>query len=323
MSVYKNTKLCQPKNLDLSRIVFGEVKESKEVKGVPQYRRIDLSYKNDDGTIGELVMSTPSIVTSYGVSEIKGMMNTSVDDSVSGYQLPLVLYSHGGASQEQKEFVAAFESISEFCRNYVVQNSYKLAKKNMDVMKDQSNKFNPLWYKKIIKKNDKGEEVGDEPDLERGPTLYGKLIVKKKEKGGFEFVTRFRDMDTGMEVNPLTLIGKRCDARAVIKFESIFIGTKTTLQVKVREAIVRVVDSSFKSLLLDSPPTVKEYKDNSFSSSSSLLSSLAPSMESLKISNTVNTSAGDDDDEIKNTFDDDEKPMPPPVKKTVVRKAKT
>lgn len=319
MSNYKNTKLCQPKNLDLTRIVFGEVKESKEVKGVPQYRRIDLSYKNDDGTIGELVMSTPSIVTSYGVCEIKGM-NVGTEDSVSGYQLPLVLYNHGGATPEQKEFVAAFESISDYCRNYVVQNSYKLSKKNMDVMKDQSNKFNPLWYKKIIKKNDKGEDVGDEPDVERGPTLYGKLIVKKKmENKGFEFVTRFRDMDSGSEINPLTLIGKRCDARAVIKFESIFIGTKTTLQVKVREAIIRVVDSTFRSLL-DSPPV----KEASFSSSSLFSSSVVASTISTSPPNldTLKISSCEDEDDIKNSFEDSEEKPQPPVKKSIVRKAK-
>ena len=56
-------------------------------------------------------------------------------------------------------------------------------------------------------------------------------------------------MDSGALVKPLDLLEKHCHARAVIKFESIFIGTKISLQVKLYECGVKLIDLGRKALL--------------------------------------------------------------------------
>jgi len=47
----------------------------------------------------------------------------------------------------------------------------------------------------------------------------------------------------------MDLIEKHCFAKAVIKFESIFIGNKISLQIKLYECEVKMIDSGRKKLL--------------------------------------------------------------------------
>jgi len=61
-------------------------------------------------------------------------------------------------------------------------------------------------------------------------------------------VTRFYDQDDQL-LDPLDLIGKYCFATAAVKIESIFIGNKISLQVKIYEADVEPQQSGTKRLI--------------------------------------------------------------------------
>ena len=77
-----------------------------------------------------------------------------------------------------------------------------------------------------------------------GPTLYSKLIESKK--GGI--LTTFFDSETDEEINPLSLT-THCFVVPAIRIESIFIGNKISVQVKLYEAVIRTLDKGRKSLL--------------------------------------------------------------------------
>ena len=79
----------------------------------------------------------------------------------------------------------------------------------------------------------------------RGPTLYAKLIYYKKQD---KFLTQFYDLD-GESVEADTLMGKHCYAKSAVKIESIFIGSRISLQVKLYEAMVEPSKMGMKRLL--------------------------------------------------------------------------
>ena len=227
-----NTELISANSYDVSRMIFSDPVEGAIPDSTIKYKRINISTLNDDGSVGELVLPTEKVY-SYGVSENINMNSGKVD----GYVLPLVLFNKNGASDEEKNFVDTFNNIVEKCKEYLLENKDELGQYELE--KNDLKKLNPIFYKR-----DKGKIVEGSP-----PTLYAKLIVKKDKKDGNKIISVFFDEDTGDNVNPLELLGKACYARAVIKFESIFIGNKISLQVKLYEAEVKTVNTGMRRLL--------------------------------------------------------------------------
>ena len=233
-----NTQLITASSYDTSRMIFSDPVEGNipDSKPAITYKRINISTTNDDGTVGELVIPTERLY-SYGVSENVNMNTQKVD----GYVLPLVLYDRDGATEEQRAFVQCFTNIVDKCKEYLLENKEELGQYELEP--NDLKKLNPIYYKK-----DKGKIVEG-----AAPTLYAKLIVKKDKKDGNKIISVFYDEETGDQVNPIELLGKACYSRAAIKFESIFIGNKISLQVKLYEAEVKVVSSGTKRLLSNRP----------------------------------------------------------------------
>lgn len=283
-----NTQLISANGYDVSRIIFSEPIEGSipDSKPAITYKRINISTVNDDDTTGELVLPTERLY-SYGVSE-----NTNIDTGkVNGYVLPLVLFNKNGASDEEKAFLDTFNNIVEKCKEYLLANKESLGQYELE--KNDLKKLNPVYYKK-----DKGKIVEG-----ASPTLYAKLIVKKDKKEGNKIISLFFDEESGDPINALDLLGKGCYARAAIKFESIFIGNKISLQVKLYECEVQVVSSGFKRLLQ------------------------RPRAETKVITSTESSKPplDDDDDDAGSLVGDDEdipveEEIKVPVKKPVVKK---
>jgi len=233
-----NTQLITASSYDTSRMIFSDPIEGNipDSKPAISYKRINISTTNEDGTVGELVIPTERLY-SYGVSENINMNTQKVD----GYVLPLVLYDRDGPSEEQKAFVRCFTEIVDKCKEYLLENKDELGQYELEP--NDLKKLNPLYYKK-----DKGKIIEGS-----APTLYAKLIVKKDKKDGNKIMTVFLDEESGDTINPLELLGRACYARTAIKFESIFIGNKISLQVKLYEAEVKVIASGMKRLLSNRP----------------------------------------------------------------------
>ena len=225
----ENTKLIvinnynPKKSMIFSKPILGEVPGSKPKV---EFRRIKISTKNEDGTEGELVIRT-SRLYSFGVSE-----------SFSTYSFPLCLWSGNKPTEEEEKWIEKFNQIVDCCIDHILENKEEIDRFELvrsDLTKTKGG-LNPLYWK--MEKIEDGKNkpyIQKVPD--RGPTLYPKLISYKKG----EFLTKFYDIrseDCNETINPKDLINKGCHAECSIKIESIFIGARISLQVKLYDALV-------------------------------------------------------------------------------------
>jgi len=274
-------------------MIFSEPASGSIPGGGPSisFQRINISTQNPDGSLGELVIPTGRLF-SFGVSE-----NTSPDTGkVNGWTLPLCLWNRDGASKEEKAWSDTFDSIVDRCIDHILENKEELDK--YDLEKSDLKKFNPLYWKKEKKiVNGKAQLVVADGT---GPTLYTKLIYSKKNE---KFVTKFFDTEDN-PIDPLELIGKYCYTTAAVKIESIFVGNKISLQVKLYEAVVEPVQSGMKRLLRPN------------AQSTLIQASRTPEVPV----SAASVMADEDDDD--GSIDMEEEAAPPAVKKVVKKVVK-
>lgn len=244
----RKTILTQLEEINYDKIRFS-LMEDKNTNAKQNGKRIDISYENKNGSVGSLVLPTPPGLYSLGVlpSKLYGTEN------VTGYNMPIFIYSQiGGVTRptpKQKLFVDVVNKISKKCNDYLIENNKIVGKSKSDIEKIVS--LDPFWWKK-------NEHL--EKDYDHGPTLYGKLVISKKRSKDSEekkdvtdgsnmtILTKFTNTETRKEIeNPLTI--GRCHVTAGICIESLFIGAKITLQLKIREANVKPLQSNFEKLL--------------------------------------------------------------------------
>jgi len=243
MSHAENTQLTPPAGYDIERMVFSEPISGAIPNSVPkiEFKRINISTKNEDGSIGELILPTERLF-SFGVSE-----NTSQETGkVNGYTFPVCMWNRDGATKAEKAWTDTFTNIVNKCIDHLVENREEIEMFELtraDLTKSKGG-LDPMYWKKEKATNDKGKTV-----LRRvpgaGPTLYTKLIFSKKSN---KFLSQF--FDTNDEpLNAMDLMGKYCFTQAAIKIESIFIGSRISLQVKLYEAVVEPTSTGMKRLL--------------------------------------------------------------------------
>jgi len=292
MSNTNDTQLINITNFDTSKIVFSDPIAGSVPGDGPaiKFQRINLSVRNSDGSIGELIIPT-SRLFSFGVSENKSQET----GKVNGWTFPLCLWDKDGATKAQKEWTDTFDAIVETCISHILNTKEELDK--YDLEKSDLKKFNPLYWKKE-KKMVNGKSVLAVVDG-TGPTLYTKLIYSKKNE---KFVTKMYDQDDNL-CDPLEMMGKYCYTNAAVKIESIFIGTKISLQVKLYEATVEPAQSGMKRLLMARPAT-----------DSKVTSSIVSPMNTL----TVDADDVDDDSDGEGSIDMESTASTPITKKKVV-----
>lgn len=243
-----NTKLSYAEGFNAKNIVFSKCQTQNIPNSSPpiSYKRINISVKNEDGSVGDLIFSTSSLF-SFGVQEGSG-------DSIN-FSMPLCMWNKNETSEEEKNLTDTIDNITETCKEYLVKNRKEIEKYDLEL--SDLKKFNPLYWKR-----DRGEIVKG-----IGPTLYPKILYSKKTN---KIITEFFDkdkLDAGMSDNealldPMEIKGKYCYATAAIKFESIYIGNKISLQVKLYEAVVKLLDSGPKRLLRPSATLNVKVADN-------------------------------------------------------------
>jgi hypothetical protein len=204
--------------------------------------------------------------------------------------MPVCLYNKDNPTQHERDWVTTFNAIVEKCKDHIMEVKDEIQK--YDLERVELKKLNPLHYKR-----DKGKIVEG-----AGPTLYLKIIERKKDN---TFLTQFYDYD-GNQLDADAVKGKYCLGRYAVKFESIFIGTKISLQIKLYEAEVRVQENGMKRLLSRPKPT-----------------------DNLIVNNNINQNDDDDDDDdeeaggsLAGSDDEEIKEIPKVVKKKVIRKVK-
>ena len=301
------TQITPIKGYDVNRMVFSEAISGAIPDSKPkiEFKRINISTKNEDGTVGELILPT-SRLFSFGVSE-----NMSQETGkVNGYTFPLCLWNRESPTEEEKAWTDLFDKIVDRCVDHLVDNReeiemFELSK--ADLTKSKGG-LNPLYWKKEKHTNEQGKTVMRVVPGS-GPTLYTKLIFSKKND---KFLSQFFDINDE-PLNALDLMGKYCYTNAAIKIESIFIGSRISLQVKLYEAVVEPTSSGMRRLL--SRPKVQskvlEHMQNGDEG--------PPSMNMIP-DDDVGSLIGSEDGE-ENTAKSPVKPVTRKVVKKVVKKA--
>jgi hypothetical protein len=238
-----NTQITPIKGYDMQRIVFSEPISGTIPDSKPkiEFKRINITTRNEDGSTGELILPT-SRLFSFGVSE-----NTSQETGkVNGYTFPLCLWNRDGPSDEEKEWTDLFDRVVDRCVDHLIENREEIEMFELsraDLTKSKGG-LNPLYWKKEKHTNDQGKTVMRVVPGS-GPTLYTKLIFSKKND---KFLSQFFDINDE-PLNALDLMGKYCYTNAAIKIESIFIGSRISLQVKLYEAVVEPTSTGMRRLL--------------------------------------------------------------------------
>jgi hypothetical protein len=233
------------KGYDTNKIMFSEPILGSIPGTRIEFKKINISIINDDGSVGGLIIPT-SRLFSFGVSE-----NISQETGkINGYTFPLCLWNKDGHSEEEKEWTDLFDKIVDKCIDHLVENKEEIDMFDLtrsDLIKSKGGGLNPLYWKKEKHTNDKGKtEMRNVPNS--GPTIYTKLFSKKNLFSNDKVVlSQFYNVNYE-PINALDLIGKYCYTNATIKIESIFIGgSKISLQVMLYEAIVEPI----KQIIID------------------------------------------------------------------------
>ena len=245
MSDTENTQLTPAAGyIPRTRMVFSEPIAGSIPDSKPkiEFKRINISTRNEDGSIGELIIPTERLY-SFGVSE-----NTSQETGkVTGYTFPLCLWGRDGPTNEEKIWTDTFDKIVDCCIDHLVENREEIEMFDLsraDLTKSKGG-MNPLYWKKEKVKDDKTGKIVLKTLTDKGPTLYAKLIYSKKHD---KFLTQFFDQNDEI-LQARDLMGKHCYASGAVKIESIFIGAKISLQVKLYEAVVEPNQQGMKRLL--------------------------------------------------------------------------
>jgi len=295
MSSKQNTQLTDVATYDVKNIVFsdpvsGEIPDSKPKI---EFKRINISTLNPDGTEGELILPTENLY-SFGVCENRSMET----NKVNGYTFPICLWNKNGPTETETQWTDKFNEIIDTCIDHIVDvkddiEMYELTRSDLTKSKGG---INPLYWKKERVKNEKTGKMELQNVPGRGPTLYAKLMYSKAKN---IFMSLFYDTE-GNNLEPLNLIGQHCFFRGAVKIDSIFIGSKISIQVKIYEAEVEPVTNGPKRLL-SRPKVVPKV----------VVESKQPEEK-------------ENETEIKDSDSESEEETPPPKKliKKVVRKVK-
>ena len=98
MSTQEKTMLTKASGYNVNRILFSKPQIGNVPNSTFTFKRINISTKNPDGSVGELILPTERCF-SFGIQE-----NLSIDKkTVNGYVLPICLYTKDAPTKAEKE----------------------------------------------------------------------------------------------------------------------------------------------------------------------------------------------------------------------------
>ena len=228
--------LVTPEEFNINNLIFSAPEENQIPASKLKFKRINIKYDNGSD-IGDFILKSPENLKSWGLAE-QNDLNTNL---LNGYNVPMVLYSRPGGTDEERKFVETINSIVDKCKHHLVSHRDQIEKWNLE--ESDLKRFNPLYWKR----GDRGNIIE-----ERGPTLYAKTMYSKKTG---EIYTTFIDKANGEHnttpLDPKTgILNKHLENVSFgIKVESIFIGSSImSLQLKLSEVAYTLKDTT-RSLL--------------------------------------------------------------------------
>jgi hypothetical protein len=192
-------------------------------------------YKYDDGTIDKLSVRMPELF-SLGLQESK-LFHHKQDT----YTFPIVMYdARVSPTEEEQNCIDMFDSIQKVIVLYLKSPEMKplMNKYNMDSRVDQMN----IFYRKKTKEGRIIEEAA--------PVLHPKLFMDLTKSSVFP---GFYDPDD-IPINPSDIIGKRCKCICDIIIDSVYVGPRPSIHLKLNDAIITELYD--KKRVLHAPPKI-------------------------------------------------------------------
>lgn len=205
-----------------------------------------------------------------------GVARNMLDTNNISYQISLCLYDRETPKYDEIKWAAKYEELATVCREYLKKSEkseFKRLKGQIDTMKGLS------W---------KGNEIGDSD----GPKLYPKIMFNQKKE---EFITVFMDESDEIIEDPSLILDKRGRVKAALRFESIFIGSKIALQVRVNDILITKWIEAYK------PRALIVRKNNT------------------KVEKNNNKSPDEEDSDLNSSEDDNEDETEPKITKRIVK----
>jgi hypothetical protein len=200
-------------------------------KPLISYQQIPIRIVNPNGQIGDLFVPIETAL-SYGVS-VSNMNGTDV------YQMSFNLYGRDGPSDSELAFVNMINAIVEKSKDYIIEKREELKMFELERNDMSLKKLNPIYQKKENGKIVEG----------KSPQLYPKLMMAKNKETGEKYIdTKFFDMDD-VPIDPMNILNKKCEAHGVLKFECIHVGSTISIQYKLYDCRVDLIDNSYVRLL--------------------------------------------------------------------------
>lgn len=220
--------------VDINQIVFDE----PAIEAVPSStftnRRIKIGYRLPDGSVTQLQIPFPKSYSygiqaeSYGAEQQRDARDKQpqkVDPKlISGYTMPLCLWEKNSSpTPEQEFFLELIKKIAEKCKDGVLEKKSKCGKHDLE-KSDLKKILNALWFKR----DDEGKVMENFP-----PVLNTKLIIRKDKATNTisDVLTKFRNGYTSEIVDARTVTGGFF-VQALVCFDSIYVSSKITVQVK-------------------------------------------------------------------------------------------
>lgn len=267
----KNNDLIHISDWSTNRLVFCDAEYGSVPNSKPPitYYKIPILTKNQTrDTNGKLVFNkdgAPEFDGSVGNCSLlfNKMFCFGVTKQISQetgsttcHQMSFALWPREGPSEEETKIVKVIEDIIEKCKDHLL--AVKKNIKKFDLERSDLKNLNKLLYWKT---NDSGEKVDGQ-----GPTISPKLEEFKErtdEKGNvkpYQMNTVFYiegevdDEGNPLEISPFEFLNDSikkhyCHGTPVIKFESIYVGSKIAIQIKVTESDVQRVEAGQNRLL--------------------------------------------------------------------------
>ena len=214
-------QLSDFKTFNVNNIIFSDVViNNKPVN----HKRIYLNVDYGNGLEGPILFSTEKLYSS-------GVKSNSLNTDT--YTLPLYMFSQEGSTEDQRKWVSSFDNIVEKCKDHLQSN-------NIGNPISRSNIDSCMWQR-------------DKKEAAKGPILYVKVETRKNPYTSRFFETKDIE-DNSIDPQELLVMDEGpCFVKAVVKFESIFIGNKISLQVKLYEALFQRNSMKFVRLLQKQP----------------------------------------------------------------------
>lgn len=241
---------------------------------VPCYRVGFYTWNQDDETHerlssrGDLVLKFPKMF-SFGVQECREQGKDGVQGAVTGYSVPLCLFDRDGKTEENEVVLKKLEAIIQRAKELVVDyaNKKMIGKKSSEYTDVRDLRcLDKLVYWSL---DDEGKVKEG-----TGPTITPKLVsFKKKDQSAPKSGDSFFDAKNNLLVNSIFYLEDEVDEfgepkvvnpleyittktvknyikiTPLIRVESIFIGSKVSIQLKVPEADVEPMKSTSSRLL--------------------------------------------------------------------------